>query len=173
MTEPKFDLAAGENHSAKVILLCGRIASGKTFYAQQKKMDRHTVVLSCDDLMLKLFDGCLGERHDDILRRCSHFFFHQAQEFHALGLDVLLDFGFWAKPQREEAMAYFRQRNIPAELYYFDIPEELRLRRLEERNQKLSGSPEREYIIDEELRAFLDAKFEKPADEEISRLLRL
>ena len=55
---------------AEVILLCGKIAVGKTTYAAYLQRNRNAVVLSCDELMLSLFDSCLGDKHDDTVKRC-------------------------------------------------------------------------------------------------------
>ena len=151
----------------KVILLCGKIASGKTTYANRLKKAGGTMLLSCDDLLLTLFEGCLGDRHDDITARSTRFFYSQAQELTNLGLNVVLDFGFWKKTDRSEALEYFKSRGIPVELHYIHIPEKDRLQRLAERNRLLKASPTWVYIIDEELLKVLDAKFEEPLPEEI------
>ena len=59
----------------KVFILCGKIASGKTTYASKLKSERKAVILSHDDLMLTLFDNCLGDKHDDMINRFSKYFY--------------------------------------------------------------------------------------------------
>lgn len=155
----------------KVYILCGKIASGKTTYAKSLKEKNKAMILSCDDLMLTLFDGCLGEKHNDIVDRCSRFFNNQAEELISIGIDAVLDFGYWTKLERTKAKEYFIAKNIPVELHYLKIPENLRLERLIARNQSLSTSSKREYIIDDELRNYLDAKFEEPTADEIDKII--
>ena len=40
---------------AKVILICGKICSGKSTYAQQLRRENRAVVLSIDEVMLAFF----------------------------------------------------------------------------------------------------------------------
>lgn len=161
---------------AKVIILCGMIASGKTYYANQFKAETGAVILSVDDLLLKLSDSCLGERHDDIAYRCEHYLYGLAGQLTAMGLDVVIDYGYWLKKERDAARQYFRSRNIPMELYYFDASEEIRRKRLEQRNKALAEAGEQSgrkaYYIEEELRQRLDLKFEEPSADEINRIIK-
>ncbi len=161
---------------AKVIILCGKIASGKTFYANQLRDKNNGVILSVDDLMLMLSDSCLGEHHDDMALRCERYFYKLSEQILPKGLDVIIDFGYWSRTEREEAKEYFKRRGIPAELHYIRIPEEKRLKQLESRNARLLSElktrrPGRVYIIEEALRQRLDQKFEEPSDQEVDALI--
>ncbi|NMB30721.1 MAG: ATP-binding protein [Clostridiales bacterium] len=151
---------------AEVMILIGRIASGKTHYAKELKEHKELMLLSCDDLMLTLFDGCLGEKHRDIEDRCYTFLFGQAEQLISMGIDVALDFGFWTAKSRKNVKKYFKERNIKTKTIYFNPPKEVRESRLAKRNQILSSSTRREYIIDPPLLEKLDAKFEEPTSEE-------
>lgn len=152
---------------AGVTLLCGKIACGKTTYAEQLKKEKNAVLLSCDELMLILFDGCLGSKHDDMVSRCYLYFYKLAEQLVALNMEVVMDFGYWTKGEREFAKNYFREKQIPAQLNYIKIPEEQRINQLMARNETLKDAKERVYIIDETLRIRLDAKFEEPTLEEL------
>lgn len=159
---------------AKVIILCGRIASGKTYYANWLKSQTNAIILSVDDLMLKLSDSCLGSRHDDIAMRCENYFYGLAEQITAAGQDAIIDFGYWSKKEREAAKNYFVQKGIPAELHYVKIPEDKRLKQMNKRNEELllfdgNNKNERVYIIEEELRHKLDLKFEEPSAAEIDK----
>lgn len=151
---------------AEVMILIGRIASGKTHYAKELKKKRELMLLSCDDLMLTLFDGCLGEKHREIEDRCYTFLFGQAEQLIEMGIDVALDFGFWTAQSRRNAKKYFKDRNIKAKAIYFNPDKEIRESRLAMRNIQLSSSTRREYIIEPQLLEKLDAKFEEPTSEE-------
>lgn len=159
--------------TGQVIILCGMIASGKTTYANKLKAQGNTVVLSVDDLMLTLFDGCLGPKHDQTAARCIKFLCRQAVDLAKLGINVVLDYGFWLAQERQMALSYFEKEGIPARLYYLKTPEQVRIQRLIARNEKLKGSKERVYIIDESLRTKLDAKFQPPDEGEIYKIIEV
>lgn len=167
-------LFIGEN-MAKVIILCGKIASGKSFYANRLKENSKAVILSVDDLMLKLSDSCLGDRHDDVALRCENYFYGLAEQMIAIGLDVIIDFGYWSRKEREAAREYFKTAGIPFQLHYINTPDERRKIQLEERNKRLLSSDQehkgRVYIIGEELLNRLDLKFEDPLPDEIDELI--
>lgn len=159
---------------AKVIILCGKIASGKSYYANELRSQTNAIVLSVDELMLKLSDTCLGLRHDDIAIRCENYFYELAEQLIASGHNVIIDFGYWSMNERESAKAYFHERGIEVELHYVKISEEKRYRQLEIRNEKLrsmNSEKGRVYIINEELRHRLDTKFEEPSSQEYDKLI--
>ena len=152
---------------AKVYILVGKIASGKTTWAMERKKKGPLVLLSCDDLMLTVFAGCLGDKHGETERRCLNFLFGQAAQLVAMGIDVALDSGFWTKKSRAMARVYFDDKQIETQTYYFKISDEVRIERLQERNARLAQSPKREFIVDAALLAKLDRKFEEPLSNEV------
>ncbi len=161
---------------AKVIILCGRIASGKSYYAHKLKEQSNAIILSVDELMLRLSDSCLGQQHDDTARRCELYFYDLAEQMISKGIDVIIDYGYWSRKDREEAKTHFRTREIDVELHYIHVSEELRLKQLAGRNERLIAEREKKdmgrvYIIDEPLRLRLDAKFEEPSQEEVDQLI--
>lgn len=161
---------------AKVIILCGRIAVGKSYYANKLKEKNNAIILSVDELMLRLSDSCLGAHHDDMSLRCERYFYGLAEQMTNSGIDVIIDFGYWSRKEREEAKEYFGRRGIKSELHYIQISEEKRIKQLESRNDRLINERRmkdtgRVYIIDEVLRQRLDQKFEEPEQEEIDLLV--
>ena len=152
---------------AKAILLMGKIASGKSHYAAQYAQENRAIILSCDELFYALFDGCPGEElHQELLRRAYEFFCGQAVDLVHLGVDALLDFGFWSMESREKALAFFEAQGIPAELWYFDVEDMLRRQRLSERNKQRQTAPRWEYIIDSDMLVHFDAMFQPPGEHE-------
>ncbi|MBS5660020.1 MAG: ATP-binding protein [Clostridiales bacterium] len=156
---------------AEVILLCGKIAVGKTTYAAYLQRNRNAVVLSCDELMLSLFDSCLGDKHDATVKRCSLYLSGIADQVVAAGVDVVLDFGSWTAAERDAVRTFFAEHNIPVRLYYLFCEESVRLERLRLRNIALRNADGRVYIIEEDLRRRLDAKFELPSENETDKLI--
>lgn len=149
---------------AQVILLCGKIASGKTTYAKKLRSETGAVILSCDELMLTLFDSCLGSKHDDTVHRINDYFCHLAIQLVENGTDAILDFGYWTEHERRWTLSFFHERDIDARLYYLTADANVRKKRLERRNGLLADSPRREYIINEALLDKLEQKFEEPHD---------
>ena len=50
---------------AKVIMLCGKICSGKSTYANSISKQEKAVILSVDEITLALFGQYTGEKPDD------------------------------------------------------------------------------------------------------------
>lgn len=149
-----------------IYILCGKIASGKTTYADKLKKEKNAVILSCDDLMLTLYDHCLGDKHDETTDKCLRYFYSLAEQLYNMNINVIIDFGYWTKIERKKAVQYFNNRNIPFEIHYIKINEQKRLKQLEKRNVVLESQKERNYIIKGELLKRLDLKFEEPSKEE-------
>lgn len=155
----------------KVIILCGKIACGKTYYGNYLREKFGGVILSVDELMLELSDHCLGDKHDSIANRCEQYFYKLAKSMILQGINVIIDFGYWKRSERQAARSFFQEQNILMEFHYVVIDEQKRLNQLNERNERLikesSSNKDRVYIISEELRTRLDSKFETPTEDEI------
>ena len=83
---------------AIVHMLCGKVGSGKSTYAQSLKTKGNTFILSYDDLMLILFDDCIGPaKHQEMVSRCKKFLFGQALEMLEMNIDVILILVFGLK----------------------------------------------------------------------------
>lgn len=158
---------------ARVILLCGRICSGKTTYARalQRELPR-AVTLSCDALMLTLFPDGTGEHHDMLTQRARLYLFGLSLDLLAIGADVILDWGFWTKAWRQEARDYYGERGISCELHAIDPSPEAWQRHMLARNEAVRRGAEQAYAVDDGLLVKLEALFEPPEDGEIDVLYR-
>lgn len=154
-----------------VIMLIGRIASGKTFIAKRMKKKNPAVLLSCDKLMLTLFDECLGERHNEMQAKCHRYLFGLSKEICAAGSDVILDFGFWTKEQRREAEDFYRAANIKLKRIFIVSDEDERKKRLKMRNEAVKNAEGRHYIITPEMLERFDSVFETPDSREYDELI--
>lgn len=153
----------------EILLLCGKTGSGKTFYADAlcSKAGAKFFKLSSDDIMLRLFDVCPGpETHGNFEKRSKAYLATLALRLLDLGLNVILDYGFWTRAERDEARSFFAQSGYGARLVYFDTPSEVAAENLKKRAEHLQKTGELGYIIDEKKRAFFDSLFEPPADDE-------
>ena len=57
-----------------------------------------------------------------------------------LGIDVVLDFGFWSRQERDETRAKISAIGAQAHLYRLACPEDEAWQRIEKRNANLQGS---------------------------------
>jgi len=150
-----------------IYLLCGKAGSGKTTLARKIACP----MLSCDELVIRLFGHYLGEKHSEITEKCTAYLLDQAAALHEKGCDVALDFGFWTKKSRDKVREFFDKCKIPTSLWYLCPREELRCARLEERNEKIrEGKIPDSFTIGSEFREILDARFEEPEKDEIDVL---
>ena len=148
-------------------MLCGKVGSGKTTYAQGLKANKNTFVLSYDDLMLILFDDCIGpSKHQDMVRRCKKFLFGQALELLEMNIDVVLDFGFWSKEERDYTREFFNSRDIPVKLHYINPSYDVISKHLEIRNKAIDEGLRGYYMTPEKRKRF-DSFFQEPSEEEI------
>ena len=153
---------------AKVIAICGKICSGKSYYTAQIKEKEKAVVLSCDELTKELFDNNLGEQHDEMTRRICNYFKNKSAELVNAGCTVILDWGFWSLDDRKSLTEFYRTRNIPCEWHYIDVDDSTWRRNIEERNQRiLNGGGGSDYYLDEGLMDKLLSKWQPPSEEEI------
>lgn len=152
---------------AKVTILCGRIASGKTTIAKQICEAEKGIILSIDDVMLKLYDGCLGqEKHAETMQKISEYFYTLVPSLLACDVNVVFDYGYWSRKERDVIRSHFKQANIPYEMCFICVEDEIRNKRLSMRNDGLRAQEKRVYIIEDELLETLDARFEEPQEDE-------
>lgn len=119
--------------SARLILTCGLPGAGKTTLAVKLATDRNAVRLTKDEWLWNIraspWDRSTGEK-------VEHELWRLAQEILGLGLSVVLDFGLWARVERDEMRSAARRLGVGVELHYLDVPVDELWRRIEERNAK-------------------------------------
>jgi predicted kinase len=83
-----------------------------------------------------------------------------------LGTNVILDFGFWARDEREDFRSRAKQLGASSEVHFLDVPEDEILRRLAVRNsQPQQGA----FHIPEEMMKPWIAFFQRPTPDELER----
>lgn len=153
------------NTAPKAILLCGKIGSGKSTYAEKLRKQCHAVVLSCDEITLALFGNDVGEKHDDFVERTQNYLFEKSLAILEIGVSVILEWGFWLKEERDAARAFYESRGIAYEFHYVAVSEQQWKRNLAGRNQAVVEGKTSAYFVDEGLAEKMSAMFEVPERE--------
>lgn len=153
---------------SKIIAICGKIASGKTHYANQIKEKENAIILSTDEVTHDLINNEQGEFYDEICLKVNKYLMKKSVELIKIGCNVILDWGFWTKNNRKETTEYYNSRNIHIEWHYIDIEDELWYKNIEERNRKvLDGKGGCDFYVDEGLKKKQLEKWEEPDKSEI------
>ena len=151
---------------AKVLMTCGRICSGKSTYSENMRWELHAVILSVDEITLALFGQDAGETLDTYVERAESYLFEKSVQIVETGINVILDWGFWTKKERDYAREFYRSRGIECEMHYIEISEEEWYRRLEKRNRAVEAGECSAYFVDDGLAAKFASIFEPPAEAE-------
>ncbi len=152
---------------AKAILICGRICTGKTTYAESLCHGGKAVPLSIDGLMLAMLEPYLGDMHEVYTARAEIYLKQKAVEIINAGCDVVLDWGFWKKARRQEIKEFFTGKGIDCKMHYLDISDREWQKRIATRNALVKNGQADAYYVDEKLAAKFRSLFEKPDKSEI------
>ena len=82
-----------------------------------------------------------------------------------LGLNVVLDYGLWARVERDEYRARAEALGARVEFRFLDVPDDELFRRIESRNRQ-PGATDVPITV-EQLKEYLP-KFQRPTEEEIA-----
>lgn len=145
---------------ATLFMMVGLSGAGKTTLAKQIEAERGALRLTPDEWMdalgIDLFDEPMRAKIEALQWAVAS----RALKF---GMDVILDFGFWSREEREDFVSRAREIGAETEICFLDVPiEELR-RRVRARNE--AGSVRIEM---EQLESYAEL-FESPAREELER----
>ena len=152
----------------KIIAICGKICSGKSYYSKELKIREKAVILSCDELTDVLFDNNLGDKHDEMSKRIWKYLLKKAEDIIKTNTNVILDWGFWSNNDRNYINEYFDSKGILVEWHYINIDDKSWQKNIDERNQRiLNGNGGSDYYLDEGLMKKLLSKWEEPTKEEI------
>jgi len=157
---------------AKVVMICGKICCGKSTYAEHLRIENNAVILSIDEIMLAIFGQYVGNKHDEYVENIEKLLFQKSTEIIETGTNVILDWGFWTKIERDFAKEYYRSRKIEYEIHYLDISDEIWKNRLDKRNRLISEKRVNAYYVDEALTKKFNSIFEPPSREEIDRWIK-
>ena len=113
------------------MLICGLPASGKSGLARQLAAKLPAIRLDKDEWTARLG----GDPWDAEFRgRLEHGLWVLAQELLAHGQSVVLEWGHWARAERDEKRLGARALGVGVELHHLDVPLEELIERATRRN---------------------------------------
>ena len=108
---------------ATLFLMCGLPGSGKTTLAKRLERERDALRLTPDEWIARLYGRSLTPPALDWCRDPVEAIQWQvAERALRLGANVILDFGFWSRAEREEFRARAAALGAGSELHFLDVP---------------------------------------------------
>lgn len=147
-------------------LMVGLPCSGKTTLAKQIEQETGAVRFTPDEWHIFLFgdDFHQSDEHDARHDRVEALMWQMGHRLLKQGVSVILDFGFWAREQRDEKRAEAEALGAGFQICYLDTPLPELLRRMESRN--LTGENVFTSITAEDMSQWA-ALFQAPEEEEL------
>ena len=155
----------------KVLIMCGKICSGKSTYAEKLKLENKAVILSVDELTLALFENQAGEKLDFYVEKLKEYFLKKSLDIVEAGADVILDWGFWTKKERDYAREFYDSRNMSYQFYYMNVGIDEWKKRILKRNQEIKREQLEAYPIDKGLLSKVEKMFEEPDRKELKDMI--
>ncbi len=152
---------------ATLHLMVGLPCSGKTTLAKKLENELPALRLTTDEWHIRLFGQDAKEpEHDARHSIIEAMLWNIASRSLELGTNVILDYGFWAREEREDYRSRAKQLGAGSQVHYLDVPEDELLRRLEERNSRPSQAS---FHISEQAMKPWIAFFQKPTPDELEK----
>ena len=114
-------MTAGDRLEPRLVLVCGLPASGKTTLARRLAAAYGAIRLNPDEWELALGVDPFDEAFQD---RLEAEFWDLTQRLLGLGTSVILEWGFWARSERDEKREVARSLGVAVELRFLDAPYE-------------------------------------------------
>lgn len=152
---------------ATLYLMVGLPCSGKTTLARELELQLPALRLTPDEWQIPLFGQDAEEpEHDARHSLIEALLWGVGSRALELGVNVILDYGFWAREEREDYRWRAKQLGASSEVHYLDVPGDELLRRLAERNSQASSQS---FVISKEAMKPWVAFFQKPTPDELER----
>src|SRR5438105_13613634 len=112
-------------------LICGLPGSGKTTFARRLERDLSALRLAPDEWMARI----VGDGYDDAKRAAVEAVqWEIAARALTLGVDVILENGFWTRADRDDFRARASAVGARCKLHFLDVGRDELVRRLADRN---------------------------------------
>jgi len=139
-----------------LILVCGLPGAGKTTFAKDLADRVGAIRLSADEWL----DSLQIDRNERTRERVEALQWKLAQDLLARGLLVIIEWGTWARSERDALRTGARALGAAVELHFLDAPIDVLLERLHRRNRESPPIKRDDFLRWAQL-------FEAPTQEEI------
>ena len=159
---------------AKVILICGKICSGKTYYSNMIKDKYNAVIISPDEATYELINNEQGEFYNIFSAKLNKYLTKKVGEIVKSGANVIFERGLWNKEDRINTKKYYKEKNIECEIHYVYVDNETWKKNIAERNKRVQeGRGGSDFYLDEGLMKKLESMWEEPTDNEYDILYKV
>lgn len=146
-------------------LMVGLPCSGKTTKAKELENELFALRLTPDEWHVSLFGHDIRDPdHDKRHTLIESMLWEIAARALSLGTNIILDFGFWAKEEREDFRSRARKLGARSEIIFMDVTEEELMKRVRIRNENLTTTI---HYVPEDLMISWIRFFQKPDKEEL------
>ena len=153
---------------AKVILICGKICSGKSYYAKELQKKYNAVIISPDEATYELINNEQGEFYNIFSEKLNKYLTRKVGEIAKAGANVIFERGLWNSKNRKEIKEYYKNNGVECEIHYVYVDNKTWKQNIEERNKRvLNGKGESDFYLDEDLMKKLKSRWEEPTEDEI------
>ena len=158
----------------KVILVCGKICSGKSHYSKVIKESLNAVIISPDEATYELINNVQGEFYNVFSERLNKYLTRKVGEIAQAGANVIFERGLWTRKEREQIVKYYKDNDIDCEIHYVCVDDETWKQNIAERNQRvLDGNGGSDFYLDEGLMKKLEFKWEEPTEDEVDVIYKV
>ena len=158
----------------KVIIVCGKICSGKSYYSKSIKDSLNAVIISPDEATYELINNEQGDFYNVFSERLNNYLTKKVGEIAQAGANVIFERGLWTREDRKNIKEYYKNNGIECELRYVCVDNETWQKNIVERNKKITeGKGGSDFYLDEGLLKKLESKWEEPSKDEIDVIYNL
>jgi len=116
-----------------LILVCGLPGAGKTTHATALERELHAVRFSADDWMnalgIDIYDEPQRQKIEDLQWRLARKLLH-------LGLTIIVEWGAWARSERDSLRLQARAAGAAVELHFLTAPVDILFERIQRRGME-------------------------------------
>jgi predicted kinase len=143
-------------------LICGLPGSGKTTLARRLERDLPALRLAPDEWMARI----IGNGYDEAKRAAVESVqWEIAARALSLGVDVILENGFWSRSERDDFRARAAALGAGTKVHFLDVQRDELLRRLALRNAE--AAPDTFHVTEAQLDLW-SSWFEPPTSDELA-----
>ena len=153
---------------ATLHMMVGLPGSGKTTEAKRLEQKYNALRLTPDEWQYFLYGHDISNpEHDERHTKVEELMWEITVKVLQLGVDVVLDFGFWTKSERDEFRRKAHAIGADSKIHYMDVPDDVIWERLSVRN-KSAGENAVFYVGKKEFDEWSEL-FEAPTKEELEK----